>query len=893
MLVKSPTDTSSYKISKLNNGLEVLLISDPSITISFVSMIVHTGSFLETTTFGLAHFLEHILFMGNKKYPIGGQYFEYINSHGGKTNAFTDSLNTCFYYSIDSKYLNKSLDMFGHFFIDPLFDYNSIQKEIQIVHEEYEKNIHLDRICYRQALKLLTKENHPFRNFDIGSTETLRKPSIREDLMEFYRKYYVANNMKLIIMNNQPFEETEKLIYLFSEIPSSSDSFQYTFGYPFKASNVIKLVPVSNSKIMLLTWALPYHQNYKLLKLLRYIFYLFERETNGSLGDMLIENTLVDTISVSSMSNFGDYIIMCMEMKLTDYGLANMDLIVNLINSYVNILKQNKLNKKHLKTFEKCMKLNFYFDEPKRGNDKVMNIVNNICFYNATLDEAISNYKLEYENSDLVSLSYLNYLDEMAFDKMNIIIGSASYSHLVKETEPYFGFKYLLEKNHYYNPRIKFNFNDIYQYGNFFIPKQLMIYRQKGEYKYPVKLDFPFEAWYKYENISLPKVCFVVSITLPKLYETVESYVITQIYLKLVKKSLRHIMYDIILCDMQYSITLLRDTIFIKVYAFNDNIEKIVDNIFHSLMEQTVSFTKFASAKDSYQKFIEERLLDPPYEKLNEIINSAVFTKQYNYEDQKKVISRIHQRDLFRINLEDITEIKCLANGNITKRNCIKLYQTVQKFFHSKIKDHQNWEIQPIISGTKIIHPTDRRKDDKNILFCQMFCIEELPATDEFYNKYLALNLVVNKILSDKFFDTLRTKAQLGYIVRNGSDTIGSDKILIYQKYLIQSSSHSIDELQEHISKFFVDEKKFIDNLTEEGLQKYIEACSVNAMVKEFNVCERTSDLFEQIFSEKYTFVHKEKLVSALKEINTSILRAFYEKYFISLSAKKIIIEYH
>jgi secreted Zn-dependent insulinase-like peptidase len=62
----------------------VLLVSDPAFNKSAASLEVQAGSLMDPEERqGLAHFLEHMLFLGNKKYPAVDEFSTYLESHGG------------------------------------------------------------------------------------------------------------------------------------------------------------------------------------------------------------------------------------------------------------------------------------------------------------------------------------------------------------------------------------------------------------------------------------------------------------------------------------------------------------------------------------------------------------------------------------------------------------------------------------------------------------------------------------------------------------------------------------------------------------------------------------------------------------------------------------------
>ncbi|HRD55976.1 MAG TPA: insulinase family protein, partial [Parachlamydiaceae bacterium] len=127
-LAKEPILTPSFRHQKtlkirLANGLEALLISDPMIDQSGAVLTVKTGSFEDgEETPGIAHFLEHMLFLGTKKYPQESGYQHFIAENGGLTNAFTSNDFTAYIFSVNNNAFLEALDRFSEFFKEPLFN---------------------------------------------------------------------------------------------------------------------------------------------------------------------------------------------------------------------------------------------------------------------------------------------------------------------------------------------------------------------------------------------------------------------------------------------------------------------------------------------------------------------------------------------------------------------------------------------------------------------------------------------------------------------------------------------------------------------------------------------------------------------------------------------------
>ena len=115
----------------------MLLISNNKTSTAAAAMDVHVGYFQDTIP-GMAHFCEHMLFLGTEKYPEEGSYSQFLISNGGTWNAFTRSENTNYFFSVNSEKFMEALDIFAQFFIGPLFTESAVNREINAVNAEFE-----------------------------------------------------------------------------------------------------------------------------------------------------------------------------------------------------------------------------------------------------------------------------------------------------------------------------------------------------------------------------------------------------------------------------------------------------------------------------------------------------------------------------------------------------------------------------------------------------------------------------------------------------------------------------------------------------------------------------------------------------------------------------------
>lgn len=81
-------DRRSYRGLILANGLRILLASDPDVPKGAASMNVQVG-YMSDPLPGLAHFCEHMLFLGTKPFPDEDAFERLVGSAGGSNNAYT------------------------------------------------------------------------------------------------------------------------------------------------------------------------------------------------------------------------------------------------------------------------------------------------------------------------------------------------------------------------------------------------------------------------------------------------------------------------------------------------------------------------------------------------------------------------------------------------------------------------------------------------------------------------------------------------------------------------------------------------------------------------------------------------------------------------------------
>ncbi|MCF7687525.1 MAG: insulinase family protein [Cephaloticoccus sp.] len=142
--IVAPTDKAEFRHFTLDNGLKVLLVSDPKFNKSGASLVVATGQIDDPFDMvGLAHFTEHMLFLGTEKYPDVASYSAFISQNGGGRNAYTTTDHTNYQFQVRHEAFPEALDRFAQFFIAPLINADFTAREVNAVNNEAMRHVRI------------------------------------------------------------------------------------------------------------------------------------------------------------------------------------------------------------------------------------------------------------------------------------------------------------------------------------------------------------------------------------------------------------------------------------------------------------------------------------------------------------------------------------------------------------------------------------------------------------------------------------------------------------------------------------------------------------------------------------------------------------------------------
>jgi len=198
-----------YEITKLPNGLTVVLSEDHSTPIVHAELWYHVGSKNERPgRTGFAHLFEHMMFKGSKNVEPEA-HSSMVSAVGGQSNAYTNEDTTVFWQTFPAHYLPMVLWMEADRMATLRIDQTTFDTEREVVKEE--RRMRVENQPYGRLTELIYGNaftTHPYKHPTIGSMQDLESASIG-DVREFYRTYYVPANATLVLVGD--FDRVEAL----------------------------------------------------------------------------------------------------------------------------------------------------------------------------------------------------------------------------------------------------------------------------------------------------------------------------------------------------------------------------------------------------------------------------------------------------------------------------------------------------------------------------------------------------------------------------------------------------------------------------------------------------------------------------------------------------------
>ena len=885
---KSTNDARQYESFTLENDLSVLVISDPETTKAAASLNVAVGSANNPIKRpGLAHFLEHMLFLGTDKYPEANEYSSFIDSHGGSQNAFTSQDNTNYYFDIKQDSLGQALDRFSQFFIAPSFSNKYTDREKQAVNSEYQSRLKDDAQRNYSVFKQLMNPEHPGSRFFIGSLESLSdnaNSKIRDDLINFYQQQYSANRMNLVILGKEPLPELKQLaIKYFSAIKNRHLSKSAITVKRLKDETLPLILKVKTIKdFRLLTLTFPTNSTKALYKQkpLGYISSIVGYEGEGSLIAYLKEQGLANGLSAANSEESDVESAFQTSISLTDKGLTQIDTVIENFFDFINKLKDSGIQAPLYQEEQRLSKQAFAFIPKQSPSGYVVQLSQRMTKYPQE-NWINAPYLLEQFNPDSIA-QFAGFINPK-----NMFINIQARSVNVDKTEPYFGGQYSTEQvsqqqlAKWSNPQK--NAQLFIRKQNPYVAEDLSLVSNdtsnpKNITPKITKISEGINLWHLQDSEFLtPKSTLYFGVIRAQSNLSSRERMALNLYSRLFNDSLNKQLYDAGSAGLYLDLYAHRRGISIKISGYNERQALLID-LLTDLASPTFDPKRFDIIKENYRRSLENNLQDKPYEQLFDRLGERLLDAP-SIATKLKTLSEISLADIQEIahSLFDKAELRILSHGNIRLEEAQKLAQLVTDKLSIKqtvtVPDTDN--VLKLSNQQTINIETKTDNSDSAVIWY-------LQGQNTSYQSRAATSLLT-EILATDYSNQLRTEQQLGYLVfATGMNVQKMPGIAL----VVQSPTATVENIHSSNDEFTKNFAQSLTTLTEGEVNTFKQSLIARYRSPERTIYQRSNRFWNELNYKILSFDERESIITAIDQLSVKDLQLAWK----NLLNKKIIL---
>ncbi|WP_077046755.1 pyrroloquinoline quinone biosynthesis protein PqqF [Pseudomonas sp. KK4] len=204
----------------LANGLRVTLRHAPELKRAAAALRVAAGSHDVPLAWpGLAHFLEHLLFLGTERFPASQGLMAYVQRHGGQVNARTSERTTDYFFELPPGAFSGGLERLSDMLAHPCMNLEDQQREREVLHAEFVAWSQDAAAQRHMALFEGLADAHPLKGFHAGNRDSLpiSEPEFQQALKDFHQRFYQTGQMTLSLAGPQSLDALKALAQSFAD----------------------------------------------------------------------------------------------------------------------------------------------------------------------------------------------------------------------------------------------------------------------------------------------------------------------------------------------------------------------------------------------------------------------------------------------------------------------------------------------------------------------------------------------------------------------------------------------------------------------------------------------------------------------------------------------------
>ncbi|XP_036410263.1 nardilysin-like [Megalops cyprinoides] len=865
---------------------------------SAAALCIGVGSFSDPNDLpGLAHFLEHMVFMGSEKYPAENGFDAFLKKHGGSDNASTDCERTIFQFDVQRKHFREALDRWAQFFICPLMIKDAIDREVEAVDSEYQLAKPSDSHRKEMLFGSLAKPGHPMGKFCWGNAQTLKheprekKIDTYKRLREFWEQHYSAHYMTLAVQSKESLDTLEEWVTeIFSKIPNNGQpkpdfsDMQNPFDTP-AFSKLYRVVPVRKVHALTITWALPPQEKYYRVKPLHYISWLIGHEGTGSILSLLRKKcwalALFGGNSETGFDQNTTYSIFSISITLTDEGFQNFYQVSHLVFQYLKMLQTLGPQQRIYEEIQKIEANEFRYQEQTDPIEYVEDICENLQLF--PKEDFLTGDQLMFEyNPEVISAA----LTLLTPERANLMLLSPEHEGRCELKEKWFGTQYSVEDiQQEWRDRWASDYelnSDLHLPAeNKFIATDFALKTSDcPDTEFPVRIVNNERGclWFRKDNkFKIPKAYVRFHLISPVIQRSPENLVLFDLFVNILAHSLAEPAYEADVAQLEYKLVAGEHGLVIKVKGFNHKLPLLFNLIVDYLVD-------FSAAPDVFSMFVEQlkktyfNILIKP-EKLGKDVRLLILEQARWSVIQKyqAIMKGLTVSDLmeFAHSLKSELYAEGLVQGNFTSAEAMQFLQYVT----------EKLQFKPLSVEVPVLFRVVELPEKAHL--CKVKSLNKGDANSEvtvYYQsgpralrEHTLMELLVMH-MEEPCFDFLRTKETLGYHVyptcRNTSGVLGFSVTVE-----TQATKFNSELVEAKVEEFLVSFGKKMSALTDEAFKTQVTALIKLKECEDTHLGEEVDRNWFEVVTQQYVFDRLNREVDALRLMTKAELLSWFQEH--------------
>jgi len=833
----APGDLAQWRRLVLDNGIRVLLLSDAKLNVSSVALAVGVGSLADPPARqGLAHFLEHMLFLGTEKYPDPSEFDTYLRQNGGSNNAYTAEDRTNYFLQIRHEAFEGALDRFAQFFIAPRLDARYTEREMHAVASEHQKNLESDLWRAQQLQTVAFAPGHPARHFGTGSTQTLAGVT-RDELLAFYRTQYSANRMTLVLTGRAGLDELEAYARrYFSAVPDHALAplvYPADFLPQQAALRMLRMEPIKDLRQLHLLFALPGQRADWPHKSAELLGFLLGNEGPGSLLATLKAQGLATRLSAGADSPTAQYASFELQIDLTPQGLEQMPRVLQTVFAAVAVLRAHGLPEHVFHERQVLAGLDERYRDRGEGAMLAAGLASQVMDYPLAVAERVPYLWLSADRAGFAAL-----LERLRPD--NLLVTLIAKGLPTDRVEPYYGtrFSYAVQDGAPYAallapPRVA---GLAVPSPNPFLPAHTGLQPLQ-----PARLiDEPALVLYHAQDgeFQRPQAAILLRERLPRDLANVRNAALLHFYEACVREVLNETTYAAAEAGQRFVFSASLDGVLLMADGWDEATPRLLDAVTPQLRDCTLSPARFADLKDRLLRELSAFDTVDAYLSARQT-RRALLREFYFTPAQMLPAARAVTLDALRAfarTLHARGKIEALAYGNLTPSEATQAVRRVATALgttglpDAALLRPRQWVGQ---AGSDL-RSSQVLQVNNSTLRQEYLLGDDSP-------RARAIAAVLAAAIGDPFFAEMRTQQQLGYIVQGSAIEDERQTVAVF---IIQSGDYGADELERRAAAFIATLPRLVAQLPDEAWQRIVAGVREHLLQHDKSIAARASRLF-------------------------------------------------